>query len=169
MNTVSKIDSRAIGEAEEDAESLAQAEADALMISASAGVRPEAVERYVQLSKLGSFFSLTTSRFIIANTVQTLDVMDGVMRKIADRIERNAETMSPDKLAKLVDAMSSMNNSKANANAILLKAVEIGAAGKKKRKRQSNAPESITGIEVSVGGVTARAVSKSVEGESGGD
>lgn len=141
---ISRIDSQLIGQAEasnSDTENdLLEAEAE--VASQEAGMQTDDIRVFKSRTTVGRFVSTGMSGYVVGNTLKYQRILDACADTLLAELgqARNAEAR-----IRIADAIGRLANSVMMSHAVQLKAVEIVAQGKKKKSRESNAPQVLIG------------------------
>jgi hypothetical protein len=160
---LSNLDTKVIADAEVDPE---VAEVEALIAAQSAGLTAQDVEIVKSTVTIGRFVGTQVSGYVIGTTrvaqAALLKVMGAMGQKIDEKTKEDRVTISPLELCSIAEAMAKVSNALSSSNGILLQSAEIAGQGRRKKNRQNNAPQQITGTEVTVGDTRVRVATTSV-------
>lgn len=137
---LSRIDSRAIGEAEA-IETPEVIEADAVIASEEAGLSAAVIQSVAARTKVGRFAAAGMSGYIVGDTIRDNTIVEKALLRLEKELD--AEKIESDRLIAVCDSISKLVNSRTGNRAVLLKAVEISANRRTKKNNQANAPQRI--------------------------
>lgn len=143
LNGVSRIDTQIIGELELAGTDLTESEA--LLSAERIGMDGEDIERFKSKMAVGRFVSAGISGYVMGQTVQNGRIMDKCMAALEQQL---INAKNPESVIRISDAIARLNSSMMTSTAVQLKAVEIMAQGRRKKNRQANAPQMISGTVI---------------------